>query len=181
MYMATLGSDIDALLDRRKRFKGFTSSLTGVGCGRCGTVVTFKQMLQPEVNEATGTDALFRCGSCASEVQPVHAQNALTMQVRSLLRRHNEGWVQSTEEAGLSCTRRAKSGRNLTGERQVLHELEFIENLCSGATTGFTGDDTRGCRKAAMGMRKHAQWLLDVNGCNWVDCGKFFSGIFGPL
>jgi len=177
-YMATLGADVDAILDRSKRFKGFTSSLPGLRCQACEKEVTWKQMLQPQVSEATGTDALFRCGSCASEVQPTQAQNALTMQIRTLLRRHSEGWVQSGEDAGLARTRRGKHGRNITDEFQVLHEFEFIDNLCSGAATGYAGNDSRGCRKAAINMRKTAQWLLNTNGCNWVDCNKLFTGIF---
>merc|ERR1719451_190495 len=113
-------------------------------------------MLQPLVSEATGNNALFRCGHCAADMDPVRAQNVLTMQLRGLLRSHCEGWVECQQEAGLAKTRREKTGHNLTGERQVLHELEFLENLCSGAAKN-EGEDSRGCRKAAGGIRKYSQ------------------------
>jgi hypothetical protein len=178
-YMALIGADVDALLDRRKRFKRFTSCLPGMKCKACEKEVTWQQMLQPGVSDAVGTDALFRCGSCGSALPPVQAQNTLVMQLRTFLRGYSEGWVQSSEDA-LGRTRRAKIGHNLTSERQVLNELEFLEDLCKGGSTGYSGDDSRGCRKAAKGMWKHAQWLLEVNSYNWVETGKIFSSIFGP-
>jgi DNA polymerase alpha subunit A len=121
--LGAMAAVVDALLDRSKRFKTFKSSLPGLSCKSCSQEVSWKQMLQPEVGEATGTNALFRCGHCGSEMQPVQAQNLMAMQLRSLLRSHSECWVQCTEEAGLAKTRREKSGRNLTSERQVLQEF----------------------------------------------------------
>jgi DNA polymerase alpha subunit A len=182
-YAAAAAADVDALMNRESRFKALTSSLPGVKCKACGAEVSWKQMLQPEVgtaNTATGTNALFRCGNCGAEVKPAQAQNVLMMQVRALLRSHCEGWVQCVEEAGLAKTRRHQSGQNLMSERQVLQELEFLEHLCEAATKGYAGEDLRGCRQAATGMRKNTQWLLDVDGYNWVDTGKLFAGLCQP-
>jgi DNA polymerase alpha subunit A len=176
-YAAAAAADVEALLDRSKRFKSFDSLLTGVTCKACSKEVSWKQMLQPEVGTATGPDALFRCNSCGVELKPSQAQNMLTMQIRSMLRSHSEGWVQCTEEVGLVKTRRQHTGKNLTSERRLLQELEFLEHLTAAAATGFAGDDSRGCRQAATNMRSRMQWLLDVDGYNWVDCGKIFSGL----
>jgi DNA polymerase alpha subunit A len=182
-YESTWVTDVDALLDRKTRFKGFKSQLPGVACNKCGQVASWRQLLQPEVGAATatGTNALFRCGNCGAEVEPAQAQNVLTLQLRSLLRSHSEGWVQSTEEVDHAKTRRQKFGQNLTSERHVLQELEFLENICEGASKGYAGEDLRGCRRAATSIMKHAKMLLSVNGYNWLDCGKIFTGIFGPM
>jgi len=177
-YAAAAAADVDALMDRKSRFKGYSSSMTGVKCKACSVEVSWKQMLQPEIGgETTGSNALFRCGGCGTEVKPMQAQNMLTMQIRSLLRSHSEGWVQGVEQVGTEKTRRQHFGKNLTSERQVLQELEFLEQLCEAATKGYAGTDTRGCRSAAGSMRKSMQWLLDVDGYNWVDCGKIFAGL----
>lgn len=176
-YAAAAAADVEALMDRSKRFKGFSSMLTGLTCKACAKEVSWKQMLSPEVGDATGLDALFRCGSCGGELKPAQAQNVLKMQIRSLLKNHSEGWVQCTEEVSLAKTRRQHTGRNLTSERRVLQELEFLEHLTEGATKGYIGSDDRGCRAAATNMRKSMQWLLDIDGYNWVDCGKIFSGL----
>jgi len=176
-YAAAAAADVEALLDRSKRFKGFASMLAGVTCKACTKEVSWKQMLQPGVGEHTGTDALFRCGECSGEVKPSQAQNLLTMQIRALLRSHSEGWVQCTEEVGLAKTRRQHTGRNLTSERRVLQELEFLEHLSDGAAKGYAGEDSRGCRKTATNMRRSMQWLLDIDGYNWVNCGNIFSGL----
>lgn len=176
-YAAAAAADVDALLDRRVRFKGVTSCLPGVKCKACSKEVPWKQLLQPEVSDAVGIDALFRCASCGGEVSPAMAQNTMTMQLRSLLRSHSEGWVQCADEAGLAKTRRQQAGQNLTSERQVLQELELLEHLCSSATKGYAGADNRGCRRAATGMLRSAKWLLETCGSNWVDCGRIFAGI----
>lgn len=176
-YAAAAAADVDALLDRRVRFKALTSCLPGVKCKACTKEVAWKQLLQPEVSDASGINALFRCGECGGEVSPSQAQNTLTMQFRSLLRTHSEGWVQCADEAGLAKTRRQQSGQNLTSERRVLQELEFFEHLCSSATKGYAGDDSRGCRRAANSMLRNARWLLDTCGSNWVDCGRVFASI----
>merc|ERR1719506_2173000 len=105
-----------------------------------------------------------------------HRQNLLTMQIRALLRSHCEGWA-TGDEVGAAKTRRQHSGRNLTSERQVLQELEFLEHLCDAAAKGYAGADARGCRRAATSMRRNTQWLLEVDGYNWVDCGKIFAGL----
>jgi len=180
-YTSSWVTDVDALLDRKSRFKCFKSKLPGFTCSKCRQEVSWKQMLQPEVAEAAGTNALFRCGHCSAEVDPTQAQNVLTLQFRSLLRSHSEGWVQSTEEVDHAKTRRQKFGQNLTSERDVLQELEFLENICEGASKGYAGEDNRGCRRAAHGIMKQAKMLLSVNGYNWLDCGKIFTGIFGPM
>jgi len=177
-YAAAAAADVDALLDPSKRFKSFNSALPGLQCKTCVKEVSWKQMLQPEVSDITGLNSLFRCGDCGGELKPAQAQNVLAMQIRSLLRSHCEGWVQCIEEAGLAKTRRQHSGQNLTSERQVLQELEFLERLCETALKG-QGDDARGCKRAADAMRTKTQFLLDVNGHNWVDCGKLFDGICG--
>lgn len=176
-FAAGAAADVDALMDRKTRFKNFSSSLSGLKCKSCAVEVPWKQLLQPEVGQTTGTNALFRCGGCNTEVSPAQAQNLLMMQIRSLLRSHSEGWVQCVEEAGIAKTRRNQSGRNLTSERQVLQELEFLEHLCETAGKGFAGEDSRGCRLAANSMRRSMKWLLDVDGYNWVDCGKLFAGL----
>merc|ERR1712137_1482262 len=93
-FAAGAAADVDAVLDRRVRFKSFQSSLSGLRCESCQKDVPFKQMLQPEMGEATGANALFRCGGCGGEIKPVQAQNCLKMQIRSMLRSHCEGWVQ---------------------------------------------------------------------------------------
>lgn len=175
-YAMSAAADVDSLMDRKARFKGFNSALSGVKCDACSKEVTWKQMLQPEVGEATGTNALFRCGGCGSELKPAQAQNLLTMQIRALLRSHCEGWA-TGDEVGAAKTRRQHSGRNLTSERQVLQELEFVEHLCDAAAKGYAGADDRGCRRAATSMRRNTQWLLEVDGYNWVDCGKIFAGL----
>jgi len=178
-YVASAAADVDSLMDRKARFKSFSSSLTGVTCKKCSVEVSWKQILQPEVGEAIGPNALFRCGGCGGELHPIQAQNLLIMQIRALLRTHCEGWVQCAEELGVANakTRRQHTGRNLTSERQVLQELEFLEHLCETAAKGYAGSDSRGCRRAATSMRENMQWLLETDGYNWVDCGKIFAGL----
>mmetsp|Transcript_74540 Transcript_74540/g.129261 ORF Transcript_74540/g.129261 Transcript_74540/m.129261 type:complete len:1481 (+) Transcript_74540:72-4514(+) len=180
-YAGAAAADVDALLNRNSRFKSFSSTLPGAKCQKCNKDVPWKQLLQPQVSDASGVQALFRCGECGEEVKPAQAQNLLVMQIRNLLRNHCEGWVQCVEEAGLVKTKRMKHGNNLTGERQVLQELEFMEHMCDAARNGYAGHDSRGCRGAADGMLRHVRWLLDVNGQNWVDCGKVFGSIFGGM
>lgn len=179
-YAAAAAADVEALMDRKSRFKGFDSSLTGVTCHKCSKQVSWKQMLGPDAGDATGVDALFRCDGCGAELKPGQAGNMLIMQIRALLRTHAEGWVQCNDEVGLAKTRRQHTGRNLTSERKVLQELEFLEQLTDSATKGYAGADTRGCRKGAQNMKKNMQWLLDVDGYNWVNTGKIFSGLCMP-
>mmetsp|Transcript_83678 Transcript_83678/g.249736 ORF Transcript_83678/g.249736 Transcript_83678/m.249736 type:complete len:1455 (+) Transcript_83678:118-4482(+) len=177
-YASAASADVTALFDRKVRWKEFQSTLPGISCAKCQKLVDWKQLLQPQVWEADSLDALFRCGECKEPVNPRRAQNLLTMQLRKLMKEHCEGWVQCPDENVIEKTRRVNRGQNLTSERMVLRELEFMQFLCE-AEEGYSGQDRRGCRDAAKGMAQTIRWLLDCNGYNWVDCAQIFGGIFG--
>jgi len=175
-YAGSVSQDVEALMDQKSRFKSYSSSLSGVKCRHCEKEVSWKQMLQPEIGEATGTNALFRCGSCNGELSPIQAQNLLVMQIRALLKSHSEGWVQCGEETGTAKSRRSHSGRNLTSAHQVLQEISYLEHLFDSATKGYTGTDSRGCRRAASGLKQKMEWLLSADGVNWVQTTSLFAG-----
>jgi len=177
-FASAVSADVNALFDRKVRWKEFQSTLPGIPCLKCQKQVAWKQLLQPQAWETDGLNALFRCPECSEPVNPRRAQNLLTMQLRRLLKDHCEGWVQCTDENCIEKTRRINRGKNLTSERMVLQELEYVQYL-SEAEGGYSGQDTRGCREAAKGMAQTTRWLLDCNGYNWVDCAQIFGGIFG--
>jgi len=175
-----ISSDLTALFDRKARWKEFRSGLAGVECLKCKEVVPWKQLLQPDALDQDGFNAMFKCSACSEPVHPVRARNLLTLQLRKLLREHAEGWVYCADEAGIEKTRRATGGVNMVGERMVFRELEYIEHLCeSEPSNPDVEQDRRQCREAAEAMRQAARFLLETNGCNWVDCGKIFGSIFG--
>jgi len=169
-------ADVNALFDRKVRWKDFESSLPGVQCVKCQKDVKWKQMLQPTVWEANGVNALFRCGECSWQVHPKQAQNVFVVQLRNLLKEHCEGWVKC-HDVGVERTRRFNRGQNMVNERVVMRELEYMEHLCEGVS-GYPGEDGRSCRDAAKGMARTLQWLLECNSNNWVNCGQLFGGIF---
>lgn len=176
-YARMAGADVNALFDRRARFKDFPSRLPGVLCTKCQAVSSWKHLLQPEGSEAAGVGAMFCCSKCPEQIKPRRAQNLFVMQLRGLLKEHCEGWVHCQGEC-IEKTRRLSVGQNMVGSRMVLRELEFMEHLCE-AGEATTGTDTRGCQEAVAGMKRTTKWLLETNGFNWVDCGAIFSGIFG--
>lgn len=177
-YASAVNADVNALFDRKIRMKEFQSTLPGVACLKCQKQVAWKQLLQPQVWEADGLNALFRCNECSEPVNARRAQNLLTMQLRKLLKDHCEGWVQCLDENCIEKTRRTNRGQNLTSERMVLRELEYMQYLCE-AEEAYSGQDKRGCRDASKGMAQTVRWLLDCNGYNWVNCSQIFGGIFG--
>lgn len=177
-YVSSASADVNALFDRRLRWKSATSGLPGAECLKCRSAVSWKQLLQPEEREAGGVGALFQCSGCGEHLNPRRAQNLLTVQIRGLLREHCEGWVQCPDDPCVEKTRRAHRGRNMVDERMVLRELEYVEHLCD-TVAECPGDDLRRCRDAAADMKKTVQRLLDCNGNNWVNCGQVFAGIFG--
>lgn len=177
-YVRMAANDVNALFDRKIRWKDYTTRLPGIKCLKCQETTTWKQLLQPEVWEANGVNAMFCCSKCPEHVKPKRAQNAFVVQVRSLLKEHCEGWVQCTGDECIEKTRRLSCGQNIVGARMILRELEYMEYLCE-AEACYAGQDQRGCREAAIGMKRTAKWLLQTNGFNWVDCGQIFTGIFG--
>mmetsp|Transcript_29229 Transcript_29229/g.84657 ORF Transcript_29229/g.84657 Transcript_29229/m.84657 type:complete len:1463 (-) Transcript_29229:143-4531(-) len=177
-YARLASNDVNALFDRKVRWKNYASRIAGVQCPKCQETTSWQQLLQPEAWEANGVSAMFRCSKCPELVKPKRAQNLFTVQMRSLLREHCEGWVQCAGEECIEKTRRLTCGQNMTGAHAVLRELEFMEYLCE-AEACYAGEDHRGCREAAAGMKRTVRWLLETNGFNWVDCKQIFSGIFG--
>lgn len=177
-FADAVSADINALFDRKIRWKEFKSGLPGVPCLKCQQPVAWKELLQPEAWETNGVNAMFRCAACNEPMNPQRAQNLMTMQLRRLLREHCEGWVHCGDDGCIEKTRRANRGLNLVGERAVLSELEYMEYLCE-AESSYDGQDSRRCRDAAKAMREASRWLLECDGYNWVDCGKLFGGIFG--
>eukprot|EP00932_Pfiesteria_piscicida_P003645 SRR837773.1355.p1 GENE.SRR837773.1355~~SRR837773.1355.p1 ORF type:complete len:761 (+),score=382.37 SRR837773.1355:765-3047(+) len=177
-YASMASADVNALFDRKVRFKAFDSRLPGVPCTKCKAVTPWKQLLQPEVVEAPSIEATFCCSSCSEPIKPKRAQNLFVMQVRSLLKEHCEGWVKCHGDECIEKTRRLSVGQNMVGSRVVLRELEYMEHLCE-AGEALGGADARGCRQAVGGMQRTTKWLLESNGFNWVDCGAIFAGIFG--
>jgi DNA polymerase alpha subunit A len=190
-YLERIAGDINALLDRKERWKSFASDLPGVDCAKCGEKCAWRKLLQPDAWDAQGVNALFRC-ACGERINPRRAQNLFVMQLKAMLRRHMEGWVQCTDEVCMRKTRRLCRGgracaqphcggsvREVLDDNQLLQELEFVQYLCSGASTGYAGEDVHGCRKAAIGMERDVRRLLECNGYNRVDCGQLFGAIFG--
>lgn len=177
-YIRTAGADVNALFDRKIRWKDFNGCLPGVKCSKCQEVSSWKHLLQPDAWQANGVSAMFCCSKCPEQIKPKRAQNLLVIQLRNLLKEHCEGWVQCPGDECIEKTRRLSCGQNMVNSRMVLRELEYMEYLCE-AEANLPGSDHRGCRDAVAGMRRTVQWLLDTNGFNWVDCGQVFGGIFG--
>jgi len=178
-YVESAAADVAALLDRKTKWGSFISELPGVPCIRCSNTVSWRHLLQPEVWEAHGATALFKCQACSEPVHPARAHNLAVIQLRARLKSHCEGWVRCADETNIAKTRRDKRGTNLAGERRVWDELEYLDHLCGVAGGHYDGEDQRNCRETAKGLQNHVRWLLDQNGHNWVDCGKVFGAIFG--
>lgn len=172
-----LTRDVAELLDRSARWKAYETGLPGVTCSKTGVQTAWKDLLQPEAWALSGADALFRM-SDGSEINPVKAQNLFVLQVRLLLRGYSEGWVRCTHDVGIEKSRRTTKGHNEISERRVMQELEYMDYLCECVESATTGEDCRGCLKAAANIKSVCQRLLDCNGLNWVDCGQIFGSIF---
>jgi len=177
-YARMAGHDVNALFDRKTRWKDYSCRLPGVKCSKCEETSTWKQLLQPESWEADGVNSMFCCSKCPEQINPKRASNVFTMQLRGLLKEHCEGWVQCPGEECIEKTRRLSVGQNMVSSRLMLRELEYLEFLCE-AEACYAGIDTRGCREAVEGMKRTSKWLLETNGFNWVDCKQIFAGIFG--
>merc|ERR1719464_944075 len=67
-YVEAAGADVNALFDRRVRWKDFQSGIAGVTCLRCQKSIGWKQLLQPQVWESEAVSGLFRCGECSEPV-----------------------------------------------------------------------------------------------------------------
>jgi len=176
-FVEAVSADVNALFDRKVRWKEFHTALPGVQCPKCKAMSPWKELLQPQAWEADAVKALFCCSACKEPINPRVAQNLLTLQLRGLLKEHSEGWVMCPDDNYIEKTRRLAHGKNLVSERTVLSELEYIEHLCE-AEQGYNGEDKRGCRDAAQVMRNSTRQLLECNGYNWVDCGQVFGSIF---
>jgi DNA polymerase alpha subunit A len=188
--------DIEALLDRKRRFRGFESTLPGVPCKKCGAKVSWKELLDPTEgrNSFKGHDALFRC-DCGEAFDPNVAQNLAVLQLKQALQRQAEGSVQCTDsvcgkqsrriallDRGHVCLQPFCSGqvREVFSAGTLVGELQYLEHLCSNAAGGRAGEDHRSCQHAVHFMSRTVSELLRLNKCNWVDCGQLFGDIFGP-
>jgi len=177
-YARMAGNDVNELFDRKLRWKDYVGHLPGVKCAKCSQRTAWKDVLQPEVWETNGVNAMFRCKHCPELLHPKRAHNQFVIQLRGLLQEHCEGWVQCDSNEGVEKTRRLTTGQNLMSSAKVLKEFEYMDHLCD-AEAGYTGQAYRGEREAVAGMKRTVRWLLETNGFNWVDCGKIFGSIFG--
>merc|ERR1740121_401708 len=87
-YVRTAGADVNALFDRKARWKDYHGSLPGVICLKCQEVTSWKQLLQPDEWKANGVSAMFCCSKCPEQIKPKRAQNLFVIQARNLLKEH---------------------------------------------------------------------------------------------
>jgi len=180
-FVELTSGNVEALLDRNKRWVDFGSCLEGVQCLVTSELTPWQYLLQPAVQNSSEVDHLFRTQS-GHAVNTRQACNCFVLQIKKLLLEYSEGWVKlgdgERHEAGVLKTRRLRRCQNVVSEHVVLQELEHMEYLCACAIRS-SGTDTRGCRTAVAGIQRVCTFLLQCNGYYWVDCNKVFASILG--
>lgn len=153
-------SDISSLIDRSLRWTKYTSCLEGL---------PVQDAVTPWKDIFSGPQSSELLDSCGG---PKQVQNMFVLRLRRLLQMYSEGWVTSNS----ACERQAKTRRmrrfaSDLSEQALLQELEYLEHICSQARSSESSE----AQEAAAQMQALCHFLLESNGCFWVDCREVFS------
>lgn len=163
--------DLNAIFDRKVRFKDFPSMLPGFKC-KCGEVTKWSQFFVAE----SKVSLPLCCPSCQTPVNLKLMRNLWFMQLRRMVKEHGEGWVQTDESSGIEKTRRTTKGQNLVSEKTVYRELEFATHLCETAKESVTDKDPT-AQETVEKMNKDASLWLGYSSHNYLDVGQLFGSL----